>query len=137
VKNKKKSTIRSVAAALMAAALVVFHLAHAEGAIMKIGEKDSGGSVHMEVGDMLEVSLRGNPSTGYTWQAASVDGDILVQEGEPEFVADRRARGSGGALTLRFKAVSVGRTFLKLVHCRAFDKDVPPIHTFGITVWVE
>jgi len=111
--------------------------AGAAGAIMEIGAQDAGKPIQLAVGDTLKVRLKGNPSTGYAWEVAGIDKEILVPVGEPEFIPDRKTRGSGGTVTLRFKAVSHGETWLKLVHRRPFEKEMQPIHTFEIKVWVE
>jgi inhibitor of cysteine peptidase len=104
---------------------------------VKLAEKDSGGTVEMYVGDALEVVLKGNPTTGYMWEVASVDSAVLEQVGEAEFKTDRRARGSGGQITMRFEALKVGKIYLKLIHHRPFEKNVPPIKIFEVTIIVK
>jgi len=41
------------------------------------------------------------------------------------------------ALTLRFEAASAGRTELELAYRRPWEKNVPPIETFKLTVVVK
>ena len=78
---------------------------------IKLTEKDSGHTVEISAGSVMEIFLKGNPTTGYTWVVASVDESILTQIGEAEFKAERKARGSGGTITLRFRAEGVGKHF--------------------------
>ena len=104
---------------------------------MKVDERDAGSSLEMEIGNILEIVLKGNPSTGYMWQVASDDNPILRQIGETVFTPERQARGSGGTIIMRFEAVTEGTTPLKLIHHRSFEKDMPPIKTFEITVSVK
>ncbi len=104
---------------------------------IKLTEKESGYTVEMAAGSVMEVILKGNPTTGYTWVVASVDESILTQIGEAEFKAERKARGSGGTITMRFRAEGVGRTFLKLMYHRPFEKDRPPSKTFELKVEVQ
>ena len=85
----------------------------------------------------MEIMLQGNPTTGYTWTVASVDEKVLMQMGEATFKADRKARGSGGTITMRFEAVRVGKTCLRLIYHRPFEKNNPPIKTFEVDVKVE
>jgi len=89
------------------------------------------------VGDTLEIVLKGNPTTGYMWEVASVDTTVLSQVCEPEFRPKSDARGSGGKIIMRFKAVSVGHTLLKLIYHRPFEKNKPPIRVFSVTVIVK
>ena len=103
----------------------------------RLSEQDSGKTVELHAGDKLEVSLKGNPTTGYQWEMAAVDAAILKLVGEPEFNPDSGALGAGGKVTLRLIAVAVGQTTLQLIYHRSFEKNVPPIKTFKATVVVK
>lgn len=102
-----------------------------------LSEKDTSSTVNMYVGETLEVVLEGNPSTGYRWEVASVDTAIMRQVGKTEFKPNRKARGSGGMITMRFKAIAGGKTSLKLIFHRPFEKNTPPVKTFEVTVVVK
>ena len=102
-----------------------------------VSEKDTASTVEMYAGDILKIVLRGNPTTGYTWEVSSVDTAILTKVGETAFTADGKARGSGGTITMRFRAVTAGQTALKLMYHRTFEKNTPPLNTFEVTVIVK
>ena len=104
---------------------------------VKLSEKDLGTTVKMNVGDVFEVVLKGNPTTGYIWGVASPDKGILKQIGETKFEPDRNARGSGGNIILRFEAAKVGKISLRLIYHRPFEKNRPPIKTFEVKVTVK
>jgi len=104
---------------------------------VKLREKDLGTTVKMSVGDVFEVVLKGNPTTGYIWGVASPDKGILKQIGETKFEPDRNARGSGGNIILRFEAAKAGRISLRLIYHRPFEKNRPPIKTFEVKVTVK
>lgn len=104
---------------------------------MQLTEKDLGRTVEIGVGDILEVVLRGNPTTGYIWDVASPDKGVLKQVGETEFKPDRKVRGSGGNIILRFEAARAGKASLKLIYHRPFEKNRPPIKTFEVSVIVK
>ncbi len=104
---------------------------------VQLTEKDTCSMVEINVGDILEISLRGNPTTGYTWEVYTFDRAVLKQIGKIEFKADRKARGAGGKFTLRFEATSPGKTLLRLIYRRPFEKDVSPVNTFEATISVK
>jgi inhibitor of cysteine peptidase len=104
---------------------------------VELREKDFGQIVEINVKDVLEVVLKGNPTTGYTWDVASVDQEILKQVGETKFKPDRKTRGSGGNIILSFEAEKAGKTSLKLIYHRSFEKDRSPIKVFEIKVTVK
>jgi inhibitor of cysteine peptidase len=102
-------------------------------------EAGNGRAETVKVGENLVIELLANPSTGFTWEVAEVDTNVLQQVGETEFKSSSLTPlpGAGGTQTLRFQAVAPGRTELKLIYHRPFEKDTPPARTFAIQVTVE
>ena len=105
--------------------------------VIKLTSADAGRTVAVNRGDTLEVTLAGNPTTGYQWELASDSAGHLKQIGQPEFKADSSLLGAGGAVTLRFEAAQSGDAALKLIYHRSFEKDVPPLETFAVTVAIK
>jgi inhibitor of cysteine peptidase len=103
---------------------------------LTLGESQAGSQSALQVGDMLQVNLEGNPSTGYTWSVEGLDAAVLTLVGEPEFHPASSALGAGGTVTYRFEAVGTGQTTLKLIYSRPFEKGVPPLKTFAASVLV-
>jgi len=105
-----------------------------------LGAEDDGSEVELAAGQVLEVTLESNPTTGYGWEVSEVDGAVLAQVGEAEFQeAPREGEpvvGAGGVQTFRFTA-SPGETTLTLVYRRAWEKDVDPLETFTVQVTVR
>ena len=99
--------------------------------------KDAGTTVHLKQGDTLEIALEGNPTTGYTWEVAPDSGELVALQGEPQFKADTSALGSGGVMTLQFKAVKPGTAPLKLIYHRTFEAGVAPLQSFEVILVVQ
>lgn len=105
-----------------------------------LSEEDSGSTAQLRVGDTIDVTLAGNPTTGFTWETEAVDASVLKQLGEPEYVPDPHpvgVVGSGGKFTFRFEAVASGQTLLRLVYHRPWETGVAPEKTFEVTVVVQ
>lgn len=101
--------------------------------------KDSGSSVELRQGQVLNISLYGNGTTGFSWYVESVSESILRQ-GETR--CDRSAcqpgmAGCGATCTYTFTAVAPGQGPLKLIYHRIWEQGVPPLQTFEITVSVD
>jgi inhibitor of cysteine peptidase len=129
---------------LLSGTIVVFGLSTTCGAeatpaapIRSLTEADAGRSIELRVADKLEVTLPGNPTTGFQWEVGSGDTSIIKPGGESEFKPSSEALGSGGKVTIRFEAVAAGQTTLKLIYHRPFEKDTPPDQTFEVTVTVK
>jgi inhibitor of cysteine peptidase len=127
-------------AILLVAALLALALGACSASTPKqvnLSEKDAGRTVQLPVGGTLNVVLDGNPTTGYTWEVAGGDTAVIKQEGEAQFKPNTSALGSPGKMTLSFTGVAAGQTVLKLIYYRPFEKDVPPLNTFEVTVVVK
>lgn len=104
---------------------------------VKLDAGENGSQVELNAGQTLIVSLEGNPTTGYTWEAAELDEQVLQQVGETEFKPDSDAIGAGGVQTLRFETMNSGQTTLKLVYHRPWEEDVEPAEIFSVQVVVR
>jgi inhibitor of cysteine peptidase len=104
---------------------------------VKVDDSMNGQTITVKAGEVIEVSLAGNPTTGYNWYAVNLDETILTQSGEADFKSDSSAIGSGGIITNSFKAEAAGTTTLTLEYKRSWEEGVEPIQVFTITVVVE
>jgi len=101
-------------------------------------QTDNGKTFTVKTGETIEVTLAGNPTTGYTWQmAAPSSGAALYKQlGEAVFKAESTALGAGGVLTFEFQAIAKGEGTLKLIYSRPWE-NVPPAQTFEVKLSVE
>lgn len=101
-----------------------------------LGAGDNGRQIELNKGQILAITLESNPTTGYTWEAAEFDEHILRQVGD-QFQPESSAPGAGGVQTLSFEAVNSGKTSLKLVYHKPWEKNVEPLKIFSIEVIVR
>ena len=99
-------------------------------------EGDNGQTVTMGVGDVLQVMLPENQSTGYLWAVVTNDEAVLRPSEQPAYDVDSDAEGSGGTKTFLFEAAGVGTSVLRLVNARQQETAVEPAATFELTVQV-
>jgi predicted secreted protein len=99
-----------------------------------IDETADGTAVRLTEGYFLVVRLRGNPSTGYLWQAQPLDILILSQQGDLTFTADSDLSGAGGEYLAVYRAERAGSTLLALDYVGP-DRRVD--HTFDVEVMVD
>ena len=117
--------------------LVILLLGCCTGNPIQLYQIDSGRVIKMKSGDTLEIVLDANPTTGYQWKALPWDTEVIEQIDKPVYKSKSEAIGSGGKLTFYFKALSTGQTPLKFIYFRDFEKDVPPIKSFKVTIVVS
>ena len=99
---------------------------------------DKGSQVDVNVGQQIVIALDGNPSTGFTWEAKDLDTTMFEEVGDPAFTSSNPGSvGSGGTLTLTFKALKAGTSNLTLIYHRPWETGVAPIDTFTVTLTVK
>jgi inhibitor of cysteine peptidase len=105
---------------------------------VNLSKADNGSQVEIKVGGQITITLDGNPSTGYSWEAKDLNTTIFEQVGDPTFSSSNPGLiGSGGTLTLIFKTLKAGTVSLTLVYLRPWETGVDPIDTFAVTVNVK
>lgn len=114
--------------------LLAFSCARSNALTLRAG--DDGEEIELREGREFTISLEGNPTTGYSWEAVELDEEILRQVGEPAFTPESEALGASGTQLLRFRAVGEGRTTLRLVYHRPWE-EVEPERTFSVEVVVR
>jgi len=99
---------------------------------------DNGTEVGVKNGQTLAVVLDLNPTTGYEWEVAEApDVQVLQQAGEIDYESYPNPKdmvGVCGVQTIRYNVVGAGRTALKMVYCRSWEKDDAPAEIFVIDV---
>ena len=113
----------------------------APGKTVVLESKDNDASVTVKAGDTVQVKLRSNRTTGYSWAEIKdkTDAKILKSDGgnyevnaHPEGMV-----GVGGVETFTFTAVAPGKTEIALGYARPWEKDKEPAQSFKATVVVE
>jgi inhibitor of cysteine peptidase len=122
-------------ACLVAACAVV---PNPPGGPVRIGESANGTKVVLAVGQPLEISLSGNPTTGFDWALdGSLPSQLSTVSDSYETTAPAGVVGAGGVHTFLFMAQSPGTGSLKLRYARSWEAGVAPAETFSVTVAVR
>jgi len=105
--------------------------------LVELGPEDNGSSVILPAGDNLSITLEGNLTTGYSWEADPLpDPAVLELVEEPSYESSSKALGAGGKFTFTYRAAGEGQTNLRLIYHRPFEPDVPPLEVYELTVRV-
>jgi len=108
-----------------------------KGAIM-LKQSDSGKTVDAQVGEIIEVSLKENPSTGYRWAIDQGDGQIAQMHGtEYHRGTSANAMGAGGQRIFSFIMKRAGRVTVRLKLWQAWEGDTSVVERFDINIDVK
>ncbi len=90
-----------------------------------------------KVGKFFAVNLDSNPTTGYEWSATDYDKNIIELVDVKHTPTNTGRVGTGGVTELKFLAKASGKTGLKLIYSRQWEKDVKPIKEVAFNINVE
>lgn len=101
---------------------------------------DNGSTVKLSTGDVLQVELEANPSTGYLWVSGTpADPNLVVITGE-SYVREKGSDERVGAPVkklLTLKAIAPGSTGLKLEYRRPWDRNEKPAKSFEVMLQIS
>ena len=107
--------------------------------MLEIAEALIGQTVQVSVGQVAELRLKENPTTGYRWQvrrngepACRIREDFL--EAPPQTLPAQP--GQGGTHVWRIEGVKVGICDLALDYVRAWESDQKPAQSFDVRIRV-
>lgn len=84
------------------------------------------------------ITLKSNPTTGYSWQIETAPDESVVRLIGSVFVGPQtRLVGAGGSEIWTFKAVGRGRTGVRLIYVRPWEQDVPPVEIAEYDILVQ
>lgn len=95
---------------------------------------DSGKTFTTATGGTLNLDLKGNYTTGYSWNIVSCDEKILKLVDSPYIPDSTQLAGAGGVQHYKFSIVGAGQTELKITYNRVWEKDEAPAGTFTLLI---
>ncbi|MCE8422821.1 MAG: protease inhibitor I42 family protein [Candidatus Methanoperedens sp.] len=131
--NKNIFTLTAIIAGIIIVGIAI-NIMQSGNSEVKVGIGDNGSQIKLNKGQILVISLEGNPTTGYRWEVSGLDANLMRKVGETEFQPESSLIGAGGMQILRFEVVNEGQVPLKLVYHRPWEKDVEPLKTFYLQV---
>jgi hypothetical membrane protein/predicted secreted protein len=127
---------RPFAGALLLVALAALAAAGpAYAAAIALTEQDNGGFVLLPVGERLNLSLGGSPSTGYGWHIVELDRSV-AEEAASSFESPAPVPGAGGWSNWTFEGKKDGETTLRLEYSRSWERSANPVRRFSVHIVV-
>ena len=107
-----------------------------------LDESDFGSIQTLDVGDVLQIQLMGNASTGYEWvrvEPISIAGTPLEIVNEGDYCTlGCQLVGEPGEFVFRYRAMRPGTVVLGFEYRRDWEPEpVELIDTYSVTVWVR
>ncbi len=101
--------------------------------MLTLTDQDNGRHLPVHVGDLLEIRLAENATTGYRWAPDSYDSGLLeLAEATADYPGT--AVGSGGEAIFRFRIIGVGSSTLALKYWRHWEGASSIIRRFAVMI---
>ena len=85
--------------------------------------------------DSITIELKGNPSTGYTWEAVLSDENIVEVSKDVKYLGAKGMVGAPSMFYFTVRSVSVGNTVLTFEYKRPWEEKAPlETKVYNITV---
>jgi inhibitor of cysteine peptidase len=107
--------------------------------VIKITAAENGKTIKAATGKKMEISLKGNPTTGFEWRMVAFKSEVVKADGKGDYVPDKNDPprvGSGGTFVFKFIAAKPGKATLKFEYLRPWEKDKPPAEKFSMNITV-
>jgi inhibitor of cysteine peptidase len=110
-----------------------------DGDAIKLTLADDGKTIKAATGKKIEISLKGNPTTGFEWRMVELKSEVVKTDGKGEYVPDKNDQpkvGSGGTYVFKFITAKPGKVTLKFEYLRPWEKDKEPAQKFSVNLVV-
>jgi inhibitor of cysteine peptidase len=104
--------------------------------VLRLGAGDNGLTFVLSPGDLVDIRLEANPSTGYDWQVIELDESVLRKAGG-RFEPESALLGAPGVTVSRFEAVRSGSARLRMVYARPWEAEYETEGVFEVRLIVE
>jgi inhibitor of cysteine peptidase len=104
--------------------------------IMHVGQGDNGQEVTLVVGQVLELALSENRTTGFRWDLKT-KAEPACELVESTFNPPGGPPGNGGIHRWQFRAVHPGNGEIELEYRRPWEKDAAPAKVYKLSVRVR
>jgi inhibitor of cysteine peptidase len=107
--------------------------------VIKIALPDDGKTIKTATGKKIEISLKGNATTGFEWRMVELKSEVVKAEGKGVYVPEKNNPprvGSGGIFVFKFTAAKPGKIALKFEYVRPWEKGRDPAQKFSVNLIV-
>ncbi|HEX8969139.1 MAG TPA: protease inhibitor I42 family protein [Chloroflexota bacterium] len=103
---------------------------------LRLSRTDDGVVAQVGVGDVVEIRLAENPSTGFTWAIEPLPPMVRLEDTAFQAPPDA-AIGTGGTRLARFRVAASGQATIRLKHWRDWEGDASVTERFSVTLRVS
>jgi predicted secreted protein len=101
-----------------------------------MAQDDKGSEVALAVGEVVELSLPENRTTGFHWELKA-KGRLVCELVKDEFEPAIGPPGKGGVHRWQFQAVRAGSGEIQLQYRRHWEENAAPARTYQVSVRVH
>jgi len=107
--------------------------------IINITETNNGGTIIINRGTVVNLTLNSNPTTGYEWSYINTPDKNILNELEHTFISSAKEpniAGAGGYDIWKYEAIKPGKTTISMKYSRSWENN-PAVKTFLLNVVIQ
>ena len=101
---------------------------------LTLDKNSNGKTVEMASGQRLTIKLKGNATTGYSWILNKYNKKLVKFINVNYVVDNNKLLGSGGTWVTNFQVLKPGRSEIRFIYKRPWEKDKPPSEKFFVEI---
>jgi inhibitor of cysteine peptidase len=86
-----------------------------------IDQDDNNKTFDAKLGDLIIITIKESPTTGYRWKLGRIDEGLVVMEDSKYHIDPDSRIGGGGTRTFTIRVRSPGTTKIQLTHQREWE----------------
>jgi predicted secreted protein len=122
---------------LLIAVLAVASIVCSASEPLIISEESNGKTLSVAGDTCFTIALKGNASTGFSWNIRDLDTTRLNTSGQIRFIGRDTIPGTSGIFYLEFTPVKKGVSTIRLVYSREWETGIAPEDSFSVTISVK
>ena len=104
---------------------------------LRVTRDNNGQLFEVRRGDVVEIRLEENATTGYEWELGSVDGEVLALERDEFVPPGDMAFGAPGMREVYLRAKTAGSALVRFKYRRQWESEAAAEDRFGVTISVK
>jgi inhibitor of cysteine peptidase len=107
------------------------------GKTIALTSADTGKTIKAAAGDIVTITLKANPTTGFIWPPVKQPKDSPLEFKSRKYATAATARpmvGQGGKTTFTYRVAKAGKATIALAYRRPWEKNKKPARTFTVTI---
>ena len=105
--------------------------------VLLLDDTNDGQTFFMTKEDEVVISLNSNATTGYMWEIADINTQVISEKRKSDYLVQSQKLGAPGIQVFYFIATGAGYSDINFVYRRSWESDTPPLKKYSVKIQVK